>query len=311
MTFRMKKSGIFFVALLLFWTATIATAETIEDSLFSQLPETLAVVDDIVLSRTDVRNRIKGRALPENPLEFAAEIRAEIDFFVQEQAMRKLLAGTKYEPSAELAATELRKTFSELQADPSLAEGKLVRGFASPEELELYIDNYASDPFQQLRIASMLYIKNEIESTIKISDDDVEKFFREHQHQLYDKEVLQCTWYAPQTLEEEQDILKTLSHSPNTPISAPRVGNAEGAALLTHPDVRKALANAAIGDCGAISVNAVRYIWLLNSRKRMGAASFDEMKEELRGALLQLQVRRRTDMLLEEKMETMTIEVDY
>ena len=139
----------------------------------------------------------------------------------------------------------------------------------------------------------------------------MEKFFREHQHQLYDKEVLQCTWYAPRTLEEEQDILKTLSHSPNTPIAAPRVGNAEGAALLTHPDVRKALADAAIGDCGAISVNAVRYIWLLNSRKRMGAASFDEMKEELRGALLQLQVRRRTDMLLEEKMETMTIEVDY
>ncbi|MBO4647988.1 MAG: peptidylprolyl isomerase [Lentisphaeria bacterium] len=156
--------------------------QTMEEA-FSFLPETLATIGDRKITKKELLERI-GNVPPEMLAQFPPEVlkarvKQMIDGLVNEEIVIMLAEKAGIKPSKELLLAEMDR---EIKAMPpqqrDMIEQQLKLQNRTIEDVK---KEMANDPMKVRAVAIPVYIREKVKPTIKITDADIEKFYRENQ----------------------------------------------------------------------------------------------------------------------------------
>jgi len=165
---------------------------TLEEK-FSFLPEQLAEIGDRKISKKDFLEEIK----PQIPAGMIAEIPEDrikelskrmIEGMVDKIVLLKLVEKDGIKPSSDIVKAEFDKMVSSLPPEKSEAFKKQLT--EQGKTLEAYKEELSKDKNAQEGLAINKWIESKIVPSAKVSDADVEKYYREHQDQFKTPETV-------------------------------------------------------------------------------------------------------------------------
>jgi parvulin-like peptidyl-prolyl isomerase len=172
--------------LLLCSAATAQTSKTKSSSSgrFNFLPEVIAEVNQQKITRDTMVKTLRQQLTDEELAQFSqAQIKSCLREIVNEIIDRliitKMLAAENIVPSAELVLSEFRKNFAKLSPEQ---QAIAIKKFSDKSiTIAEYEKNISSDPKEQFRVATLLWAEKKFADEIKISDEQLENYYRQNQ----------------------------------------------------------------------------------------------------------------------------------
>ena len=154
--------------------------------IFSFLPEVLATIGDKKITKADFLKQL-GSIPPEYLAQFQPEMlkaqtRQMVNAMVEVEIMQALAAKAGIKPSKELVMAMIEKQIAAMSPEQRDMIEKQLK--LQNKTLKDVMQEAAKDPNTVRLSAVQAYVENKIRPSIKITDADIEKFYRENPNQF-------------------------------------------------------------------------------------------------------------------------------
>ena len=162
---------------------------------FSFLPDTLATIGNRKITKKDLLDRL-GNVPPEMLAQFPpemlkAQVKQLIDGLVNEEILIMLAEKAGIKPTKELLLAEMDK---ELKAMPPQQRDLLEKQLKLQNKTFDDVKNeMVKDPKKIPAVAIPIYFNTKVKPAIKITDADIEKYYRDHQDQFKTPETISAS----------------------------------------------------------------------------------------------------------------------
>ena len=315
------------------------------DEAFAFLPDVLAVIGDKKITKQDFLKQL-GNVPPEyiaqlQPEMIKAQSKQMIDMLVKAEVLLAVAEQAGYKSSQETVLAEFEKKLKSLPKEQlDMIEKQLKLQGKTLDDVKKQI---VSDPNAVRFSAIQKYVDEKIRPTIKITDADIEKYYRENQDKFKTPESVNAAHILISTMpdpnaaakpdaaelakkdkearEKAEKILAQLKQgadfaklaaAESACDSKKNGGNlGEFHRGMMVPEFEKAdFALTKPGELSPVVKTQFGYhIIKLNSKKAGGVAPLDQVKENIRGTLLNNALNKAVDDAVEKAKKDMKVTV--
>lgn len=323
---------------------TPAKPKTLEEA-FAFLPDVLAVIGDKKITKQDFLKQL-GNVPPEyiaqlQPEMIKAQSKQMIDMLVKAEVLLAVAEKAGYKSSKEAVLAEFDKKLKSLPKEQlDMIEKQLKLQGKTLDDVKKQL---VSDPNAVRFSAIQKYVDEKIRPTIKITDADIEKFYRENQDKFKTPETVNAAHILISTMpdpnaaakpdaaelakkdkeakEKAEKILAQLKQgadfaklaaAESACDSKKNGGNLGefGRGMMVPEFEKAAFALTKPGELSPVVKTQFGYhIIKLNSKKAASVAPLDQVKENIRGTLLNNALGKAVDDAVEAAKKSMNVTV--